>query len=184
MKLNEVTFGWTEFPVEARRWLCGIALVLLSGATYASPHTPAHEVSQTTKEWVFEETAQSMSNHRLVNNDERRMPSAVAVVCSDPVWVELAFPLTEYPGYQGLAYVDVTDRTENDYVAYFDAANSFGAFEQEDMFIRLRNLDDPAQHFTGSVCQVYWYYDLPLQEKQETRNDGPGCLSVRTWRCG
>ena len=172
------------------RVLFSIALVLAlcipTWATYASPHTPAHE-APTTKEWTFQETIQTRSNHWVVDNDDRRMPSGVSILCTDPVQIELVVPLHEYPWAGVVSYVPLfeADIDEDGYYwAWFDAENSFGGFEYEEMYFRLRNVDDPTKHFTGSACHAFWYYDIPLREEASSETfENSGCLSAWSDYC-
>ena len=162
-----------------------LALCFPTWAAYAATYRLSHDVPKTdipkTKEWVFKDSINNTTDHRLLDNDKRIMPSAVAFACYQPARIELVVPVEEYPGEWVVSYVE-TEIARN-HIAYFDPAGSFGGFEYTAMFFRIRDPNDPTQAFSGE-CDVYWYYDLPIQEEHPNSfRTYPGCTSPWSEDC-
>ncbi len=179
------------------RVLFSIALVLAlcipTWAAYASPHTPAHEAPGTT-EWAFYDETTTASRHAIVVDDRRLIPYAVGVACNEPVRVELVVPDNDredkYDGtpYEHVwlaAYIDAEreNNTDTIYTAFFHKGHSFGGFDYDDVYVRLRDPNDETQPFTGSVCTAAWFYRLPVEEASSETFENSGCLSAWSDYC-
>ena len=184
MKQFKYIFGMTliEFMVAL------VIMVLLGtwSVSNASPQPLNHEAPMTT-EWAYYEEITTESRHHIAGDSGILMPYAVGVVCSEQMRAELVVrrPANLYPDVWLAAYIEGvadTDQEGNEtYAAYFTAENSFGGFNYEDMYVRLRDWDDPTKPYTGDVCTAAWFYTIPVQEFNGTYP--AGCTSAWSEDC-
>lgn len=164
-----------------------VLLLALSIPVWSAPHSPTHEVKGPTQRFDFFDVTTTESRHAVAAIDGGiRMPYAVGVVCDNPVRVELVVPHrsteNKYPDVWLAAYFEsFIEDDEGFYTAYFEAEQSFGAFDYSEMYVRLQDLYDGDLPYIRELCTVAWFYDIPVQETIETYP--PGCTSAWSDYC-